>query len=141
MLPRLLPTEPFQPSSQPSTGHRPAIVLVEDEPDVLTILHRLMRDLQSRCDIVAVNGADPALAQLGQRVVPLLITDYNKPKTTGLELTKKVKAITPQTRVVLITAYATPQLERQAREAGVDYYLPKPFALDQLEQIVNDTLV
>jgi CheY-like chemotaxis protein len=43
--------------------------------------------------------------------------------------------------VVLITAYATSQLEREARQAGVDYYLPKPFALDQLEQIVHDTLI
>ena len=34
----------------------PAIVLVEDEPDILIILHRLMRDLTGGYDIVTVNG-------------------------------------------------------------------------------------
>jgi len=42
--------------------------------------------------------------------------------------------------VVLITAYATPELEKRAREQRVDHYLPKPFPLDRLEQIVRDVL-
>ena len=41
---------------------------------------------------------------------------------------------------VLITAYATPELEKKAREQRVDHWLPKPFPLDRLEQIVRDVL-
>lgn len=118
----------------------PAIVLVEDEPDILIILHRLMRDLTGGYDIVTVTSGAEALAQIALRPVPLVITDYNMPGMNGLQLTSSVKETSPETRVVLITAYATPDLERRARDQRVDYYLPKPFPLDRLEQIVREVL-
>lgn len=121
-------------------GRNPAIILVEDEPDILIILHRLMRDLTGGYDIVTVNGGAEALAQIAMRRVPLLITDYNMPGMNGLQLTSAVKESSPSTRVVLITAYATPELEKRAREHRVDHYLPKPFPLDRLEQIVREVL-
>lgn len=123
-----------------SVGRNPAIVLVEDEPDILIILHRLMRDLTGGYDIVTVNGGAEALAQIALRPVPLVITDYNMPGMNGLQLAAAVKESSPTTKVVLITAYATPDLEKRAREQRVDYYMPKPFPLDRLEQIVRDVL-
>ena len=125
-------------SDQPARN--PAIILVEDEPDILIILHRLMRDLTGGYDIVTVNGGAEALAQIALRPVPLVITDYNMPGMNGLQLTAAIKETSPDTRVVLITAYATPELEKRAREQRVDHYLPKPFPLDRLEQIVRDVL-
>lgn len=122
------------------SGRNPAILLVEDEPDILIILHRLMRDLTGGYDIITVNGGAEALVQLAQRPVPLVITDYNMPGMNGLQLAAEIKKSSPDTRVVMITAYATPELEKRAREQRVDYYLPKPFPLDRLEQIVHDVL-
>ena len=78
------------------------------------------------------------MAQIALRPVPLVITDYNMPGMNGLQLTDAIKETSPDTRVVLITAYATPELEKRAREHRVDHYLPKPFPLDRLEQIVRD---
>ena len=100
----------------------------------------LMRDLTGGYDIVTVNGGAEALAQIALRPVPLVITDYNMPGMNGLQLTAAIKETSPDTRVVLITAYATPELEKRAREQRVDHYLPKPFPLDRLEQIVRDVL-
>ena len=122
------------------SGRNPAIVLVEDEPDILIILHRLMRDLTGGYDIVTVNGGADALAQIALRPVPLVITDYNMPGMNGLQLAAAIKAQSPDTRVVMITAYDTPELEKKAREQRVDYYLPTPFPLDRLAQIVRDVL-
>jgi CheY-like chemotaxis protein len=118
----------------------PAIVVVDDEPDVLAILHRLMRHVAFPYDIVAVNSGEAALDQVKLYTVPLLITDYTMSRMNGLQLIQAVKAASPGTRAALITAYATPDLERQARVASVDYYLVKPFPLDQIEGIVRDTL-
>ena len=123
-----------------TAGRNPAIILVEDEPDILIILHRLMRDLTGGYDIVTVHGGAEALGQIALRPVPLVITDYNMPGMNGLQLAEKIKEAAPDTRVVMITAYATPELEKRAREQRVDYYLPKPFPLDRLEQIVKDVL-
>src|SRR4051812_31703753 len=121
-------------------GRNPAIILVEDEPDILIILHRLMRDLTKGYDILTVNGGAEALRQLALRPVPLLITDYNMPEMNGVDLARAVKEVSPDTAVLLISAYGTPELERRVHEAGIDYYLTKPFPLDRLEQIVHTTL-
>lgn len=122
------------------SGRNPAIILVEDEPDILIILHRLMRDLTGGYDIITVNSGADALAQIALRKVPLVITDYNMPGMNGLQLAAAIKETSPDTYVVMITAYATPELERRAREQRIDYYLSKPFPLDRLEQIVRDVL-
>jgi len=122
------------------SGRNPAIILVEDEPDILIILHRLMRDLTGGYDIITVNSGADALAQIALRKVPLVITDYNMPGMNGLQLAAAIKETAPDTCVVMITAYATPELERRAREQRIDYYLSKPFPLDRLEQIVRDVL-
>jgi two-component system response regulator (stage 0 sporulation protein F) len=118
-----------------------AIVVVDDEPDVLIIMHRLLRDLAHDHALIAVSSAHAALANIALCAVPLLITDYNMLGMNGLELIAAVKRTTPQTRTVLITAYDSPELQRRARAAPVDYYLAKPFPLDRLEQIVRETLL
>jgi DNA-binding NarL/FixJ family response regulator len=77
---------------------------------------------------------------LRTRPIALLITDYNMPAMNGLELIQAVKIGWPSTMIAMITAYVTPELARQARAAGADYYLPKPFPFDQLEAIVKAAL-
>ena len=121
-------------------ARNPAIILVEDEPDILIILHRIMRDLTGGYDIVTVNSAQDALGILTKRPCPLLITDHNMPGMTGTQLTQVVKQDYTDTKVIIITAYATPEVERTARTAGVDYFLTKPFSLDRLEQIIKEVL-
>ena len=123
-----------------SPTRNPAILLVEDEPDILIILHRIMRDLTGGYDIVTVNGGQDALNIMADRTCPLLITDHNMPGMTGTQLTQVVKREYPHTKVIIITAYATPEVERTARNAGVDYFLTKPFSLDRLEQIIKEVL-
>jgi two-component system, response regulator, stage 0 sporulation protein F len=118
----------------------PAIVLVDDEPDVRIILHRVLIAVTTTYDLIAVGTGAAAVEILERRFAPLLITDYNMPGMTGLELAQAVKATSPTTTIVLITAYGTRDLARRSRAAGVDYYLPKPFLFDQLEAIVRNAL-
>jgi two-component system response regulator (stage 0 sporulation protein F) len=80
------------------------------------------------------------LVHLGHRPVMLVIADYNMPGMNGLQLSATIKAQSPHTQVMLITAYNTATLERQARAQQVDYYLPKPFDLDRFEQLVRAAL-
>jgi CheY-like chemotaxis protein len=116
----------------------PAIVLVDDEPDVLIILHRLLRNHVQAHALVAVGDGPAALRSLALYTVPLLITDYNMLGMNGLQLIRAVKQTSPQTRTVLLTAFDSPDLRRRAGGAGVDDYLVKPFRLERLEQIVRE---
>jgi two-component system response regulator (stage 0 sporulation protein F) len=118
----------------------PAIILVDDDPEVLRLLRLIITSLATGYTIRAYTQADVALEQAMQQPTPLIITDYNLPGMNGLQLTAAVKAHAPATRVVLISASISPDLERRARDRGVDYVVRKPFQVDPLIQIVQAAL-
>jgi CheY-like chemotaxis protein len=123
------------------TEQAPAIIVVEDDPVMSVVLQRHLRKLAPRYEVVHVTDAAATLAQLGQRSVPLVITDYHLlASIDGLKLTAAIRRRSPETRVVLITAYATPEIEQAAAVQGVEFYLPKPFLLEDLTHIVSTVL-
>jgi DNA-binding NtrC family response regulator len=125
-----------------SEQQQPAIVLVEDAADVL----ELLREVALACtegtnyEVISLIDGDSALDVVAQRTVPLVITDYMIYNRNGIALTAAVKACSPNTRVVLISGYATSQLEQQARAAGADMILRKPFAVEAIERLIRETL-
>ena len=118
----------------------PAIILVDDDPEVLRLLRLIITSLATGYTIRACTQGDVALEQAMQQPTPLIITDYNQPGMNGLQLTAAVKAHAPATRVVLISASISPDLERRARDRGVDYVVRKPFHVDPLIEIVRAAL-
>jgi two-component system, response regulator, stage 0 sporulation protein F len=123
------------------TEHAPAIIVVEDDPVMSVVLQRHLRKLAPRYEVVHVTDAAATLAQLDQRSVPLVITDYHLlASIDGLKLTAAIRHRSPETRVVLITAYATSEIEQAAAAQGIEFYLPKPFLLEDLTRIVSTVL-
>src|SRR6185295_8187125 len=91
----------------------PAVLVVDDDPAIAALLHRLLRGLLSDYEVIAETNPTAALQHLCGRAVPLVITDFSMPKMSGLELTTQIKAQSPQTRVLLVSAFANTGLERQ----------------------------
>jgi two-component system response regulator (stage 0 sporulation protein F) len=118
----------------------PAIMLVDDDPDIVRLLRMIITSLATGYTILTCAHGDVALEQAMQQPTPLIITDYNLPGMNGLQLTAALKAHAPATRVVLISGYISLDLERRARERGVDYLVRKPFQVDLLIQMVRAAL-
>ena len=118
----------------------PAILVVEDERDILVVLRRILRDLTTDNDIIAVPDAETALEHLDRQPFALIITDYVMPGMSGLELARRVRERSRDTTVVMITAYGTAALEQAAVEAGVEALLRKPFVVGKLEEEVRQAL-
>ncbi len=123
----------------PAPTSIPVIIVVEDEPDVLLVLRRVLRDLETDCDIVAIDNGSDALSYAEKRFCPLLITDYMLAGMNGLDLARLFKS-RYASQVIMLTAYATPELEDAAEAAGVDYFLPKPFQVRALESAIREAL-
>jgi CheY-like chemotaxis protein len=117
----------------------PAIIVVEDEPHILVVVRRVLRDLQLDYDIITVDNAASALAQAAFHTCPLLITDYLLRGRNGLDLAREFKA-RYRSAVIMMTAYATPELHAATRSAQVDHFLPKPFLIADLERAVCSAL-
>lgn len=118
----------------------PAIILVDDNAFVLTILEHTLAELASDYDLVAVVDGAPALALLVQRLVALVITDYQMPDMDGLTLTVAIKTVVPECPVILMTGYPGPNIQQRAEAAGAEFFLRKPFRVDQLATIVRTAL-
>jgi len=124
----------------PISTERPIILLVDDDPAALDILHRLLHFLVRRYEIVAVESGVAALAVIAARPVALVITDFYMPGMNGVQLTGAIKAASPTTRVAIITAYDVRDVARQAQAVAADYVCPKPFMLVQLKQMIEESL-
>jgi len=124
-----------------AAADRPAILVVEDDPVLAIVLRRLIETSFSEYNVVHVTNSAAALAQLPLQPVPLAITDYHLPSSMdGLKLAEAIRARSPETRIVLITAYATSEIEQAAYAHGVEFYLPKPFLLKDLTLVVRTVL-
>lgn len=117
----------------------PAIIVVEDAPDILIVLRRVLRDLVLEYDIITVNNARSALAHATHRRCALLITDYLLDGMNGLQLARECIA-RYGSKVIMISAYATPELRASAHAAGIDVFIAKPFQVDDLEAAVKQLL-
>src|SRR5262250_3176454 len=82
------------------TALHPTIILVDDEPAVLAILHRIMHDLARDYDVIPVPDGAAALIQIAQRPVALVITDYQMPDMDGVALTTAINPQAPSCPVV-----------------------------------------
>ena len=118
----------------------PTILLVDDDPEALILLHRLLHSFARRCEIVAVESGIAALALTAMRPVALVITDYHMPGMNGVQLTGAIKAASPTTRVAIITAYDVHDVARRAKAVAADYVLAKPYMLAQLKQMIEESI-
>ena len=128
---------------------RATILAVDDDPQVS---RAIVRDLRERYGsdyrVVRATSGDEALGVLAElalrsRPVALLVSDQRMPGMTGIELMARVRETSPDTRLLLLTAYADTDVAIKAiNDIGLDYYMFKPWEPPeaQLYPVVDDLL-
>jgi DNA-binding NtrC family response regulator len=114
------------------------LLVVDDEPQMLIAINETLRR-SGYCITTAGNGVE-ALRRLKEKYFQLVITDMRMPGVSGLDLLRKVKNLTPQTPVILLTAYGTIRNAVDAMRHGAYDYLLKPFSSESLENVVRRAL-
>ncbi|MBF6569365.1 MAG: sigma-54-dependent Fis family transcriptional regulator [Candidatus Binataceae bacterium] len=112
------------------------ILIVDDEKNIRAHLATFLETL-GHLVIGAESGAQ-ALDRLSrEEPFDLVLTDYRMAEMNGLELLQKIKQQTPDTVVILMTAFATVENAVAVMKAGAFDYLSKPFSLEQIEQVIS----
>ncbi len=114
------------------------LLVVDDEPQMLIAINETLRRQGYR--VTTAGSGMEALLRLKERYYQLVLTDMRMPEVSGLDLLKKVKTLSPQTPVVLLTAYGTIQNAVDAMRHGAFDYLLKPFSSESLESVVRRAL-
>lgn len=115
----------------------PLVLVVEDEPEVLTALTWQVHHLLPQAVIVAAQEGIGALIQIADQTVDLALVDYCLPGHAGLAIVSALKRHSPQVITILITASPMTGIAQAAQLAGVDVVLPKPFLLEELDHVIH----
>lgn len=112
------------------------ILVVDDEQSLRIILSQVLTD-DGHDVTVAANGEE-ALELFRENPFPIVLTDIVMGDLNGLELLKKIKAIQPETQVVIITSHASLDTAITALRSGAYDYLVKPFEeLDMISTVAR----
>ena len=116
------------------TGLR--VLVVDDEPDTLELLRRVLGDSQAQ--VAAAPSVEAALATLGAFSPHVLISDVSMPGRDGYELIRAVRSTTgpDDLPAAALTAYSRPEDAARAREAGFQMHLSKPVEPYELVRVV-----
>jgi two-component system response regulator AtoC len=106
------------------------VLLVDDEPDIGLAAGDALRDAGHRVS-VATSGAQ-ALEMIGKQVFDVMICDVRLPGVDGLTLFRRTRQESPDTAVILMTAFAAVQDAVAAVKDGAHDYLTKPFDIDEI---------
>jgi nitrogen-specific signal transduction histidine kinase len=121
-------------------GHGEHLLYVDDDEVVALTVAALMERAGYRVTCLT-NGAD-ALARVRAdgTEFALLITDYNMPAMSGIQLAEALRDCAPALPVLISSGYVTEELQQQAHQAGVRAVLRKEQMLEQLDALVHRVL-
>ncbi|MDO8651504.1 MAG: sigma 54-interacting transcriptional regulator [Undibacterium sp.] len=106
-------------------NHQAPILLVDDDPDLLTLIS--MRLSAAGYRVTAVDSAEAALTRMAIEMPALVISDIRLPGRDGLALFNDIRSQHPALPVILLTAHGTIPDAVEATSRGAYAYLTKPF--------------
>jgi len=117
---------------------KPSILIVDDEPEVRESLEELLGAEGYTLDSAAT--AAEGLKRLDAGAYDLALVDVNLPDGSGLDVLKNLKQESPDTSVIMITAYDSSQTAFQASKEGAESYITKPWDNEKLLLEVRNLL-
>lgn len=128
-------------SAPPSneTEIRFSVLLVDDEPLILSSLRRLLRN--QPYDLLLAESGEQALQLLESRPVDLVVSDARMPNMDGAALLAEIHRRSPETIRILLTGHADlPTIAKAINEGRIHHYLSKPWNDDELLLTLRQSL-
>jgi PAS domain S-box-containing protein len=137
--------DPAPPPSGAAASGAPAgrgarVLYVDDEAQLVTLSVRFLERLGYRVE--AYTRPEDALAAFRREpdAYDLVVTDFNMPRLSGLDVAAAVVALRPSVPLVLASGYMRPAEAEQARAVGIGRILSKPYTFDELGLAVHRQL-
>jgi len=118
----------------------PSILLVDDQRDIVRLLHSALQTLGHGLDIFDAPSGEEALLEASLRKIDLLIADYLLPGISGVELMRKVKARNPELKVIFISGMHERKARNEMLSAGAVAIFDKPIPLADFLDSVERSL-
>jgi CheY-like chemotaxis protein len=125
------------------TSKKPKLLLIEDNKIALFTLENLITQLQ--CKFTSVMDGETALHVVERQVFDIIITDLGLPGLSGIDLTRKIRALEKEQQkqsipIIGLTAHSEEHIKRECLQAGMNEVYTKPMTMDVLLRIKKDFL-
>lgn len=129
------------PQRDESTN-RKSVLFVDDEPNFLAGLRRMLRGQRDQWNLYFAGGADEALELVKREKIDAIVSDVNMPRKTGFDLLTALKASadTRDIPVIILTGNAENDLKRRGLDLGAADLLNKPVNMEDLTARVRSAL-
>jgi two-component system response regulator PilR (NtrC family) len=114
------------------------ILIVDDELSMRELLSIMLR--KEGHEVATAENGELAIKALHSDIFDLVITDLKMPQMDGMTLLKAVKESSPDTVVIIITAFGTTEGAEKARSLGAYDYIGKPFNNDEIKLVIHNAL-
>ena len=115
------------------------ILIVDDEPIVRESIRDWLKD--AGYQVAMAETGEKALEMIKEQDFSVIVLDIRLPGQTGITVLKQVKALRPEIKSIIITAYPSTELLNEAKKLGAIDYLVKPIAPDDLDRLIRETLL
>ncbi|MEM9554526.1 MAG: sigma-54 dependent transcriptional regulator [Acidobacteriota bacterium] len=116
----------------------PRVLIVDDEQSMIDFLALLFGDDGYRVDTASSMAA--ARERVAANDYDLVLSDILMPDGNGLELLREIKSASPQTAVIMMTAYSSNKSHIEAMKLGAFNYVSKPFDVDEMKLVARAAL-
>jgi response regulator RpfG family c-di-GMP phosphodiesterase len=114
------------------------VMLVDDELMVLTALRSFL-ELETPYRVLTFTSPVAALRALGEEPVAVIVADFMMPELDGITFLRQSRELRPLATRILLTGYADKENAiRAINEAGLYYYLEKPWNNEHLKLVVRN---
>ncbi len=117
---------------------KPKILVVDDERDICKALAFLLG--QEGYAVTTANSGEQAIQQLNEEHFDVVLTDLKMGKIDGMGVLEKVKDMTPDTKVIMMTAFASLESAIEAMKRGAVDYIVKPFHNEEIKLAIKRIL-
>lgn len=114
------------------------ILVVDDEKSLREVMSIMLK--RAGYAVTEASDGEEAIGQVNKDIFDLVITDLRMPKADGMDVLKAVKSSSPDTVVLVVTAFATADSAVEAMKQGAYDYLTKPFQVDEVQLIIRNAL-
>lgn len=116
------------------------ILIVDDEETLTWSMAKSLSKDKDKYQVLVANSGREALEILRTTKVDLVISDIRMPDINGLDLLVRIRKEHPQTKVIIMTAYGSSDVQKEASRRGSLYYIEKPFEISDIRKVIIDFL-
>jgi PAS domain S-box-containing protein len=130
------PQEERQASSLPEKARKACILVVEDEEEVRELLKDILTD--GGHEVEFSSNGQKGLELFQEKKFDLVFTDLGMPGMSGWQVAEKIKQLSSDTPVALITGWEVKKKKQELKKNGVDVVVKKPFRVDEILRLVQE---